>query len=141
MNGSEARNHLAHCFFRERRCQVVCAQAGFDVSHWNAFEKSGEAPRERGNGIALHDDKIGTLGEQYRTQIGQNARSQAVEVLIVMHYGKIVVRADAEKIQDLVKQFPVLASNADSQIEMGRLPRSLDDGRHLDCFRASAKDK
>ena len=141
MKGGQTRDHLAHRFFRERGREIVGPESRFDVANRNVFKKSGETGCECRNRIALDKHQIGTLSNQHGAQTGENTGGQAVQVLIVMHYRKIVIGANAEEIQRLVEQFAMLAGNADSHIEVRGPSRSPDDRRHLNCFRPRAKDK
>ena len=111
------------------------------MTHGNALEESCESSRKGGNCVALYQKEIRAFSHQHRTQARQNARGQAVQVLIVMHDGEVMIGADAEKIEYLVQQFTMLAGDANTYIEVRRHPRRPYDGCHFNGLRSGAEDE
>jgi len=52
-----------------------------------------------------------------------------------LHQVSIGIRRNGESVQDLIQHLPVLASDADLQIEFRQPPQRENDGSQFDCFR------
>ena len=74
--------------------------------------------------IALHDDHGGFRRAEHVTHAGHQPGRQSLEALRRLHHVEIVVRRDAEHVQNLVQQSPMLTTDADLALDFRDRPSS-----------------
>lgn len=61
------------------------------------------------------------------------------QILSGPHLIQVKIRPDTKQLQHLVQHFPMLGSHANLAVDLRMLGQRLNQGSHLDCFRAGTK--
>ena len=125
-------DHAAVHLFGKGLGQIPGAQAGFHVAHRNAAVKRRQRAGRGRAGVAVHQHVVGLFLLQHAIGTCHHAGEQAVERLVGLHDGEIVLRLQAEQIHHLVQHLPVLAGDAHHALDAPRLRQGRDQWRHLD---------
>ena len=129
-------------FLGEWGLLIASAQPRLDMPHGHACVESGKAGGERGGGIAMHKDKVGLLLLQHALETREDIAGDVVQILSGLHDVQIVLRHDVEQIEHLVQHLPVLRGDANDGLNLTSTGlQALDQRRHLDGFRAGAKNE
>ncbi len=126
--------------FRPRRVEIAGAQPRFDMADGNTLIKRGQAGRDGGCRIAMHQNDIRAEFGQNRFQPFQNATGDLGQPLSGLHDVQVVVRHNGKKIQHLVQHLPMLGGDANPGIERGILCQRMNQRRHFDSFWSRAKN-
>ena len=127
-------------FFRKGRCKVERAQAGFNVRHRDAGVERTQSTGQRCGGVALHDSERGLHLQENLLKPGNQPRGEGGQSLARLHQIEIEIGRDSEYREHLIEHLAVLGRDADKGIQMGLLPKNLDERAKLDRFRPRAKD-
>ena len=140
VGGGEHPGELAVGLFRPGGKQVAGAQPRFHMAHRHLLVKGGQRGRQRGGGVAVHQDHVRLLGTDHVAQAEQNAGGDVVEILARRHDVQIVVRRDLEQRQHLIQHLAVLGGHAHPAVEAGGGAQGFHHWRHFDGLRAGAED-
>ena len=102
ISGNTTRQAPVH-FFRPRRVDIACAQAGFDVRDIDLLVVRGKACCECSGCIAVHQHQVRFAFGEYPLQTTQHANRDLGEILAVFHQIQVKVGFDREKIKNLVE--------------------------------------
>ena len=142
VQGGEARGHHPVHLFRKRLRQIAGAQSGLDVSHGNVLVEGRQRARQRGGGIALHQDHVGPFGRQDGLQLREDARGGLRQRLSRLHHVQVVIRRHLERRQHLVQHAAMLRRHAGLHRKLaGPLPHVQQHRAEFDRFRARAEDE
>ncbi len=133
------RHHVGHApvhLFRPGGTEIAGAQSRFDVSDGHIAIERGERGGQRGGGVAMDQHGIGQEAIQHRVNARKHARRNVGQALALADDVEVEVRRDLEEPQYLVQHLPVLAGDADPQVETARLPEPMNQRCHLDGLRA-----
>jgi len=116
--------------------QVVRPKPRLHVADRDLLIEGGHGGRQRGRGVAVHENQIRRFALQDRFQTLQRPRVYVGQRLPVRHDIEVVLAGHAEQPEHLVEHVAVLGRHDDLAVE---LPRTLlegkDDGRHLHRLR------
>jgi hypothetical protein len=134
-------DHAVHLFGKWLR-EVAGAQSGFHMAHRHMLVEGRQGARERGGGIALHEQHVRLLGLDYRFEGCQDARRDLRERLPGLHQVQVVIRV-------LLRRLPALdRASRDAARSRRRAPRNAvalpqvqEHRTELDGFGPGAEDE
>ena len=141
MPSRDARSQDAIHFLRERLHHVAGSQPSLYMRHRNLLVESPDRARQRGCGVALHQDQVRMLGLQNGLDRGQNVRREAGQRLARPHQIEIVVGRYGKGRENLVQHVAMLRRHADFHREF-IWPRAqpVNQRTQLDALRARSED-
>ena len=128
-------------FLGIRRPAIAAAQSGFDVNHRDALVERGEAGRECGGGVALHEHGVRLFLFEHRLEPLQHTRGDVREGLPGPDDVEIVVGHDAEGLQHFVEDCAMLTGDHHHRTDIRCCARRQHDRCHLDGLGSGAEDE
>ncbi len=132
----EVAGEHAVSFLGPRCFQVKRPQACLNVPDGHAAVKRGQRRGKHGRCVPLNKDQAWPLLGIYPVQPDQCSRGKIRQRLVGQHQIQIHVRANPERLKDLVKHLPMLRGDHDGKFHGVRSLKSADDGDQLNGFRA-----
>ncbi len=134
------RDRLPVEFLWKRRGKVIGAKPRLDVADGDPVVKSGKGNRKRRRGIAVHKHKIRPRVRKDRVDTAKDLARHVKQRLVRLHDIHIVIRNNAERLQDAVQHFPVLRGDADQRSDIGSALQLFHQRAHFDRFGPCAED-
>ncbi len=128
-------------FLREREIFVVCPKPRFHVRYFYSGVIGGKSAGESPGRVALYEYNIGFCrGEQF-SNCANAAHGEQKQRLIGLHKLKVVVGAQAEKVQNLPHHIAVLAGATNAGRKICALVEFNYEWSQFDGFRPGSQDK
>ena len=128
-------------FLRKGPLSVTSSQSSLDVTKPDLVVERHHRCDEDAGRISLRQNPVGIDLAHNRVRRGKKAGGQLREALIGSHQIHLVVGRDLKEVEHLIQHLAMLPCGTDDRAHpIGISPQLLDNGRHLDRFRARAED-
>ena len=128
-------------FLRKGPLSVTGSQSSLDVTKPDLVVERHHRCDEDAGRISLRQNPVGIDLAHNRVGRGKEAGGQLREALIGSHQIHLVVGRDLKEVEHLIQHLAMLPRRTDDRAHtIGISPQLLDNGRHLDRFRARAED-